>query len=767
MSSNLSSSFHQFNFEVVKALAHSIYVFDGFRLDGDKMLLYRGELPTALPPKAVETLAVLVRNRGEIIGKEELIDAVWRGTAVEDSNLTQYLYLIRKTLGSRPDGRPYIETMRKRGYRFDSDIFQIETVGKIDDPTAPTARGGEFPAGHRGNVFALFDRKSEFGATEPVPSLTPKTDSRSRSQYGAIGVGLVGVFILATLFAVPFLSRSGTAVRNEAVLEQNVLRLTNGIELLAATVSPDGQYFVYLESGPEYRMWLQQTGYSSRVEIIPASEKALCCTAFSPDAEYVYYLAADPPGDAKSLFRVPKLGGAAARILTNISSAVSFSPDGREIVYSRYDKTKSGTEYVIRASDGSGEERVIYTASGPYSTPPAWSPDGKTIAFAESLSGEAGNYTLSVLNLADGSVSAVADESWDACHRIMWRADGSGFYFIGTKKGERLTSLRDQLYFVSYPEGRSRRITTDPTNRQQTDSLGVTNDGSVLTIPYNRSSQIWAMDANGDSRSAVQLTSGISDGRAGLAPLADGRLVYVARSADDTNIFVMSQDGSDQKALLADGIIPDEPRASLGSPYLVFSIYDWPYSHLFRTKMDGSETTQLTFGESRVVDSSISRDGKWVAYGRLAVPVKDEPDISLWKVPINGGDPIRLRQNNCLMPHFSPDDKMLSCVEDQKTIHILSAADGTQIRSFPAMSLAWLNAGARWTPDGKSVAYIVTEKGVSNIWLQPIDGKRPRRLTNFNIASIYNFAYSADGTRLFLARGTQIRDAVLISRAKN
>lgn len=250
-----------------------------------------------------------------------------------------------------------------------------------------------------------------------------------------------------------------------------------------------------------------------------------------------------------------------------------------------------------------------------------------------------------------------------------------------------------------------------------------------------------------------------------MAQLADGRLAFVGSSGDNTNIFVMDPDGSDQKPLLADRVIPDEPRTSRGSSNLVFSIYDWPYSHLFRVNADGSDLTQLTFGGSREVDSSISNDGNWVAYGSLAVPVK-EADISLWKIPISGGEPVRLKQNNCLMPHFSPDDKMLSCVEDQKTIHILSAEDGTLIKSFRALPQAWLNSGARWTPDGKAVAYIVTKKGVSNIWLQPIDGEAPRQFTNFNIASIYNFVYSLDGKKLYVARGTQIRDAVLISGSR-
>ena len=289
----------------------------------------------------------------------------------------------------------------------------------------------------------------------------------------------------------------------------------------------------------------------------------------------------------------------------------------------------------------------------------------------------------------------------------------------------------------------------------------MTNSGAVLTVPYNRASQIWVMDSNGDSRSAVQLTSGISDGRGGIAPLAGGRLAFIGRSGDNTNVFLLDEASAEQKPILADQLIPDEPRSSPGSPFLVFAIYNWPYSHLFRARTDGSDLKQLTFGESREIDSSISNDGRWVAYGSLAVPVS-EAEISLWKVAIDGGEPINLKQNNCLMPHFSPDDRLLSCIEDQKKIQILSADDGRLLRSISVTPLAWLNSGARWTPDGKSVAYIVTEKGISNIWSHPIAGGEPSRLTNFTTASIYNFAYSPDGTRIYLARGQQIRDAVLI-----
>ena len=750
MSSNLSSSFHQFKLNVANTNGHNVYVFDGFRLESDKLLLYKGELPTALPPKAVETLAVLVARRGEIVPKDDLIDAVWKDSIVEESNLTQYLYLIRKALGKRSNGGLYIETLRKRGYRFDSDTFDVKQNGVAEDHLA---------SGQRANVLDFHTRS---GSTPAVAEARPEAPKSKNLTILIVSlVACLAAVIIATVAWFGF----GGLDPIETPSELNVLRLTSGLEPRGATISHDGKYFVYHESGPEYRMWLQQTGYSSRVEIIPASDKTICCTSFSPDDQFVYYLASESSREPNSLYRVPTLGGPAARILENVRSAVSFSPDGREMIYSRFDQQNNETQYVIKASDGSGDERVVHTSAGSYSTSPAWSPDGHTVAFAKSLSGEDGNYVLMILNLADGSLKPLSEEGWDMVHRIIWRSDGRKFYFIGTKKGDRLTQRRDQVYYASYPDGRSHRITTDPTSRQQTDSFGVADDGSILTVPYNRASQVWVMDAKGSSHSAVQLTSGTSDGRAGMAQLSDGRLAFIGLSGDNTAIFVMNQDGSDRNVLLADGVMPDEPRSSPGSPYLVFSIYDWPYSHLFRANPDGSEVTQLTFGKSREIDSSISNDGKWVAYGSLSVPVT-KADISLWKVPIQGGEPVRLKQNNCLMPHFSPDDTMLSCVEDQRTIHILSATDGTLIRSIPVTPLAWLNSGARWTPDGRSVGYIVTEKGVSNIWLHPIDGGKPKPLTDFTVASIYNFVYSADGSRLFIARGQQIRDAVLIQNIK-
>src|SRR5580765_1767659 len=98
------------------------YEFGPFRLlPEERQLLRNGEL-VALPPKAFDTLVVLVLRSGHAIKKDDLIGAVWPDAVVEDNNLNQYISLLRKTLGNADEGGQYIETVARYGYRFTSEV---------------------------------------------------------------------------------------------------------------------------------------------------------------------------------------------------------------------------------------------------------------------------------------------------------------------------------------------------------------------------------------------------------------------------------------------------------------------------------------------------------------------------------------------------------------------------------------------------------------------------------------------------------------------
>jgi TolB-like protein/DNA-binding winged helix-turn-helix (wHTH) protein/Tfp pilus assembly protein PilF len=98
--------------------AKHIYEFGAYRLDSEEKVLVCQGQAVPIPPKDIETLIVLVERAGHIVGKDELLEKVWPGVFIEENNLARRIFNLRQVLGEGPDGRKYIETVAKRGYRF-------------------------------------------------------------------------------------------------------------------------------------------------------------------------------------------------------------------------------------------------------------------------------------------------------------------------------------------------------------------------------------------------------------------------------------------------------------------------------------------------------------------------------------------------------------------------------------------------------------------------------------------------------------------------
>ena len=95
--------------------AKQVYEFGPFRVDPDKRLLLRDNLPVPLQPKAFETLLVLVQHSQEVVLKDDLMKALWPDSFVEESNLTQHIFVLRKTLGETAGENRYIATIPGAG----------------------------------------------------------------------------------------------------------------------------------------------------------------------------------------------------------------------------------------------------------------------------------------------------------------------------------------------------------------------------------------------------------------------------------------------------------------------------------------------------------------------------------------------------------------------------------------------------------------------------------------------------------------------------
>src|SRR5262245_16252128 len=109
----------------VTSRARRFYEFGPFQLDPNRHRLFRGDEIVALSPKAIQTLILLVENRGKLLERETLMDALWPHVIVEDANLTVAVSQLRKALNQNGDNAEFIETIPRVGYRFVADIYEV------------------------------------------------------------------------------------------------------------------------------------------------------------------------------------------------------------------------------------------------------------------------------------------------------------------------------------------------------------------------------------------------------------------------------------------------------------------------------------------------------------------------------------------------------------------------------------------------------------------------------------------------------------------
>jgi DNA-binding winged helix-turn-helix (wHTH) protein/tetratricopeptide (TPR) repeat protein len=117
-----------------------MYEFGPFRLDPQKKLLSRGSEPVTLTPKVLETLLLLVENRDKVLSKDDLMGKLWPDTFVDEANLSQNIFILRKTLGETAQDQRYIVTVRGMGYRFAEAVREAPETGTVVlSPARPTA----------------------------------------------------------------------------------------------------------------------------------------------------------------------------------------------------------------------------------------------------------------------------------------------------------------------------------------------------------------------------------------------------------------------------------------------------------------------------------------------------------------------------------------------------------------------------------------------------------------------------------------------------
>jgi Tol biopolymer transport system component len=252
----------------------------------------------------------------------------------------------------------------------------------------------------------------------------------------------------------------------------DITRLTSSGKVADAAISPDGRYVVHsVDEGGAQSLWVRQVNTNSNVEIVPPAEVSYRGLTFSPDGDYVYYVSVLNSTRMGILHKIPVLGGASRRLIEDVDTPVTVSPDGKQMAFIRVYPETAESVLIVAGTDGTGERKLAARKqpdSFPASTTeeragPAWSPDGKVIACGTRSVDQAGAYhQIVTVAVSDGTVTPISSRRWYHIRRLAWLADGSG---VLTTAAEQVGSyLSHQVWLVSYPDGAARKITNDLNN---------------------------------------------------------------------------------------------------------------------------------------------------------------------------------------------------------------------------------------------------------------------------------------------------------------
>jgi eukaryotic-like serine/threonine-protein kinase len=726
-----------------------IFEFGPFSIDTvNRQLLRDGEV-VPLKAKAVDTLLLLIESNGDVVEKDDLMQALWPDSFVEEANLTQNIYTLRKALGG-----DYIETIPRRGYRFtaqvkaggngaaDVIVIQEKTRTSVsyevdtDEPSATRVLSGEF-----------------IDVTPGVRQLPAGATVGSRRWlWIAIALGMIAIAGVAV-----FLWLRNRSLPFESV---KLTKFTTTGKAVKVGISPDGKYVAYVlnDSGLQ-SIWLRQMATGKELPIVPPERTDIYGVTFSRDGQYLFYVS-QAQNHLGMLYQVPSLGGQPDKLVEDVDSPVTLSPDSKRMAFIRF---RPGAASIVMANTNGSDERIVTSTQttdavriGPNGVlPPSWSPDGETIICPVSINGSQWEQAIYGYRLKDGSFKQVTQNHWPAIGRLEWSPDGHGIFATII---ESYSTSEQQIWFIPYPAGAARRITNDLTDYRD---LSVSADGrTLITVQSEKKANIWLARAD-DLDHPTQLTATSYDGLNGMSWTPDGKLVYTSQIAGEQNIWITDPNHSEPKQLTAHVGFNEQPVVSPDGRYIVLLSNRNGQQHFWRMDSDGKHPLELSRGKD--AQATFTGDGQNIIFRSL-----NSMGSNLVRMSIDGGEPKVFTNRIAFDPNVSPDGKIIACAfrsePAARTKIALLPIDGGEPKFISDLPACY--GRLRWMPDGSGIAYAARQEGVGNIWVQPLDGSPAKQLTAWGTNPIFSFGFSRDGKWLAYASGSITSDVVVITDQK-
>jgi serine/threonine protein kinase/Tol biopolymer transport system component len=615
--------------------------------------------------------------------------------------------------------------------------------------TASGARGGSTLSG-----YGLNQRTTDLGAAPTVSSAEYIAQGIGRHKIG-VGIGLL-LLVAAVAAGAVLWSKLNTGVAH-TFQKVRLSQLTSTGNATVATISPDGKYVVHVvNDGTLSSLWVRQVATSSNVQIVPPSEARYVGVTFSKDGNYVYYVVYEKNSPLGIVYQIPALGGSPRKVTQDVDTPITFSTDGKRFAWIRNFPQSGETALFVANSDGSNEQKIAsrqrpkrFTAGTPIG--PSWAPEGDVIACTVAGPDNGSDrHTVALVDLNSKTETDATAHRWSFVQQVVWAPHSKGMVVTAQEQ----QGGPNQLWYVNHPGGEVERITNDLNNYN---GVSISANGDTLaTVQSQTSSSVW-LAPNNSADAAIKVTSGNNEGGNGLALMPDGRIVYTVFGAGKSDIFMVNADGSNQRQLTSNAALNALPYASPDGRYIFFTSTRTGSPHIWRMDSDGTNLKQITDGIAEI-SPVVTPDSKWIIFQNIS-------DLRLWKVPVDGGQPVQIIDKLASQAAISPDGKLIACRyrEEELSPFKLALIDFETGKTVKAIDIPPTNAILDWSADGRAVLYVDARGGVSNLWSQPIDGGTPKQLTSFKSDLIFAFDLSSDGKKLLLSRGSISNDVVLIA----
>ncbi len=562
-------------------------------------------------PRLIQILICLASQPGRVVSRQELIKKIWPDSIVCEESLTKAISSLRRILRDQPSDPTVIETIRKGGYRLIAEV-------------TPEPQPAVAPFNRSDNRNQ--DRLEPGPESSSIPeSIAPKYPRGS--VWLLLGVGLAAIAIIVSL-----LWPGSEQVELSHFLAGNPVTSYVGRETHPA-ISPDGVHIAFCwsdEANTAQNIYVKQTRNEPplRLTDYPAAEYF---PAWSPDGASIAYFRSGP---GSGIYLIPALGGRARRLYKTsaVAAGLDWSPDGQWLVFPDSCQTDHLLHLKLLSLSTQKTKRIeTDTSAGLLESQPAFSPDGKSIAFVQTR--DTFHQYICLVPALGGEIKRLTHDRRKV-FGLDWTPDGEHLIVGGGPQGD------SQLWRYTLADSSMKLL---PTTTEIATSPHVSSSGNRLVFEQLTADiNIYRFTLPEKSAIDEALIPLIESTRSDYLPQysPDGSmLLFVSARSGTRELWLSDTDGQNPRQLTRfNGPPLAAPLWSPDGQQVVVSALIDDYFNIQLINIEESRYRSLQSADVHQFGVEWSRNGKWIyleneyqgshQYQRLSVDSTELVDLS-------------------------------------------------------------------------------------------------------------------------------------------